>query len=662
MINMDAHRQKLQCFCRLCGENKPSSDLMKLDDKRIRDVKLALNVDLKLDDEDVHPPNIGGSCRNKLKRWRDNKNNRRPCNISINVKTWHCHNGYECEICYPSQMSPAEAAKETARQLRIISWEEGGSVVFVKWTRGGLKVERHVIINSDNSWTVTVCGNDLSEAPIFSDIPKNLETAVQACMLVAETFSRNLCMGLLGFDDIVEGKSVITGVKKEIKFTVGEVPNLNHSIPTATSVTVRYANCDWLMDSDRTSTACAKCIMMRSTLCSKRTSKRTIINENLPSSKCRNDYLAENNLLQEKLNSTQKERQKLQVQNRTLREKIKTLYEREAVELEDDEQEELVEQAFVGCESELLKEVGENEAFKLMYEEQQKIFKAKDKRQMRWHPAIIRFCIAIYNKSSSTYNLIRNSPFLKLPHKSTLKKYMSFTTPQVGVNPEVLNFISTDWKLDELEQYKCNVTLVFDEIKLKSDLAYSKTSGKLIGYTDLGPISNELEQFESRLNAAQESEDTEPEGTSSTQSDNNTKQPMQPQIATQMLVLMARGIFSSLRIPVAYFPTTNAKSHQLYHCIWPTVKAISLLGLTVRAFVADGASWNRKFFTHHTLVRSSTTTTYYTKHPFLRNERLYFICDVPHLIKTTRNNWENSGWNMKSRNLHVSITDLRIRL
>ena len=84
---------------------------------------------------------------------------------------------------------------------------------------------------------------------------------------------------------------------------------------------------------------------------------------------------------------------------------------------------------------------------------------------------------------------------------------MSFTTPQVGVNPEVLNFISTVWKLDELDDYKRNVTLVFDEIKLKSDLAYSKTTGKLIGYTDLGPISNELEQFESHVKAAQDSED-----------------------------------------------------------------------------------------------------------------------------------------------------------
>ena len=61
--------------------------------------------------------------------------------------------------------------------------------------------------------------------------------------------------------------------------------------------------------------------------------------------------------------------------------------------------------------------------------------------------------------------------------------------------------------------------LVFDEIKLKPDLAYSKPTEKLIRYTYLGPISNDLEPLESRLNAAQDSEDTGPEGTSSAHSD-----------------------------------------------------------------------------------------------------------------------------------------------
>ena len=35
--------------------------------------------------------------------------------------------------------------------------------------------------------------------------------------------------------------------------------------------------------------------------------------------------------------------------------------------------------------------------------------------------------------------------------------------------------------------------------------------------------------------------------------------------------------------------------------------------------------------------------------------KIYFICDVPHLMKTTRNNIENSPANLNTRNLMVSL-------
>ena len=36
-----------------------------------------------------------------------------------------------------------------------------------------------------------------------------------------------------------------------------------------------------------------------------------------------------------------------------------------------------------------------------------------------------------------------------------------------------------------------------------------------------------------------------------------------------------------------------------------------------------------------------------------KDRKIYFISDVPHLIKTTRNNLENSHGNTNTRNLHV---------
>ena len=47
---------------------------------------------------------------------------------------------------------------------------------------------------------------------------------------------------------------------------------------------------------------------------------------------------------------------------------------------------------------------------------------------------------------------------------------------------------------------------------------------------------------------------------------------------------------------------------------------------------------------------------------FSLERKVYFICDVPHLIKTTRNNLENSQWNKKTRNLLVYIYPFYIHI
>ncbi len=94
----------------------------------------------------------------------------------------------------------------------------------------------------------------------------------------------------------------------------------------------------------------------------------------------------------------------------------------------------------------------------MLYSEQKKALAANDSQQNRWHPAFIPFCIAIYNKSSSAYKLIWNSQFLKLSHETTLKKYLSSTTPQVGINPEVVEFIWNDWDIVSHPECKRNVS------------------------------------------------------------------------------------------------------------------------------------------------------------------------------------------------------------
>ena len=53
-------------------------------------------------------------------------------------------------------------------------------------------------------------------------------------------------------------------------------------------------------------------------------------------------------------------------------------------------------------------------------------------------------------------------------------------------------------KLDTIKDYERNVVLVFDEIKTKSGLVFCKITAKLVGFTEMGKINDEMETF-SRL-------------------------------------------------------------------------------------------------------------------------------------------------------------------
>ena len=69
---------------------------------------------------------------------------------------------------------------------------------------------------------------------------------------------------------------------------------------------------------------------------------------------------------------------------------------------------------------------------------------------------MIRWCLSIYYTSASAYKQLSSNKlsFLKLPHISTLKKYGNFTKPTSGFNPDILNELMTEAKLDSPQSFK----------------------------------------------------------------------------------------------------------------------------------------------------------------------------------------------------------------
>ena len=179
---------------------------------------------------------------------------------------------------------------------------------------------------------------------------------------------------------------------------------------------------------------------------------------------------------------------------------------------------------------------------------------------------------------------------------------------------------------------------MFDEMKIKSGLVFSRSTGTIIGFTELGQISDEIDSLERSL-----------------QKDRKKVRPL----ATHVLAIMIRGFFNHFNLPIGFYATRSATAEQLFAIIWEAVGVMEMVGFNVHAFVCDGASANRKFFNMHKLKDGSNVSSdgvvYWAHNRFAPGRKIYFYSDVPHLLKTLRNNLENSGCNKKTRKLSVRI-------
>ena len=224
----------------------------------------------------------------------------------------------------------------------------------------------------------------------------------------------------------------------------------------------------------------------------------------------------------------------------------------------------------------------------------------------------------------------RNLNFLRLPHVNTLKKYLNFTTPKSGFDPVIIQRLVEDSKVEDLDDPFKSVSVIYDEMKIKSDLVFRQGTGQLVGFTEMGDINEEFRAFERRV---EESSDS-----------------VAPRdFATYVIVFMVRGIVSSFVYPFGYFASLGFTADQLYPCVWEAARVLEAVGFKVRAFISDGASPNRKFYRIIT-----TNDIFWAPSLFSDNRKIYVFSDFIHLIKTTRNCLENSHDNKNTRNMHVS--------
>ena len=107
-----------------------------------------------------------------------------------------------------------------------------------------------------------------------------------------------------------------------------------------------------------------------------------------------------------------------------------------------------------------------------------------------------------------------------------------------------------------------------DEMKIKEDVVYNHHSGQIVGFTNIGEANNDIMSITREM---------------ATTSDTLAVEA----IATHVMGFMVQGICSSLKFPLAHYPTKNLTGDQLYGIVWELVEALEVAGFKVRICYID---------------------------------------------------------------------------
>ena len=238
---------------------------------------------------------------------------------------------------------------------------------------------------------------------------------------------------------------------------------------------------------------------------------------------------------------------------------------------------------------------------RVFWEQQLEAAQRKDSRGMRWHPLLIKWAIYLHYRSSGAYDTLRSSGIIQLPSQRTLRDYTHPFHAKVGFSEEVEQQLVSHPDVRDAEEWKRHVILLLDEMHIREDLVYNKHTGALVGFANLGEITDHLEQFERSL-----------QGVDSTIA-------CQP-LAKSMLVIMVRGLFTKLRFPFAHFTCVNLTGEKIQPLFWEAVYRVERCELKVIGATFDGASPNRRFLQLHGPPTEPDSVLYKVKNPYTREK------------------------------------------
>lgn len=348
-----------------------------------------------------------------------------------------------------------------------------------------------------------------------------------------------------------------------------------------------------------------------------------------PHTKTNNQYLSEVQKLK-KLQDQRRELNNTKKQLARLREKMQELLEKQGVQVDPAMSDDL---------TNILKDGDLSPAQSIFLQEQIKASQKKNMVGVRWHPTMIRLALALHLTSPAAYELLRDTGMVKLPTSRTLFDYSHARPVEDGIDKVVLDSIAD--RVIKFPKHRRYHILMADEMHISQNLVFQKSTGRLIGYTKLDDLDKEVQVLNKHLD--------------------NPDEELQEIIASKVLVYMVKGISVGIKEVIASYPVANPSASQMYMWTWQVIGALERSGVPIIAFVCDGFSTNRAFIRmHKPATPTASGVIFDTINKAARGRKLFFISDVPHLLKTLRNCFMNSRWDNKKSRRHMMYRGKKI--
>lgn len=220
--------------------------------------------------------------------------------------------------------------------------------------------------------------------------------------------------------------------------------------------------------------------------------------------------------------------------------------------------------------------------------------------------------LSLYYKSPSTYKFMSKNGII-LPGETTVRRWLVSISFSTGFPKAYMDQIRL--KISGMSENEKKCAILFDEVAIMKTLEYNKVLDEIEGYEYLGILG--------RTN----------------------------KIGSQALVVMVRCLYSNWKFPLCYFFTgSGVKGNNLVNIIKDCVQQILDLGLSPKCIICDQGAQNRRMYTLLGGNEDQPSTT-------ICGKKLFLIYDMPHLIKSVRNNLLSGDFEINSRK--VTMNDIR---